>query len=245
MAVVERTPPTTLTLICLTGVATLSLNMFVPSLVNIAADFETDYTLVSFSIAGYLAVTAPLQIVLGPLSDRFGRRPVLLGAVALFTVASIGCLFAQNIWVFLAFRLMQGAIIAGVALSRVVVRDVMEPKDAASRLGYIAMAMAVAPMLGPMVGGAFDEFFGWRSSFLAFALIGAALLALTWFDLGETNKTPSETFASQMRTYPVLLRSRRFWGYATCMAFSTGAFYAFIAGIPLVCLLYTSPSPRD
>lgn len=223
-----------LTLICLTGVATLSLNMFLPSLVNIAADFEADYALVSLSIAGYLAVTAVLQIVIGPLSDRYGRRPVLLGAIAFFFVASLGCLIAQNIWVFLLFRLMQGAIIAGGALSRVVVQDMMPPKEAASKLGYIAMAMAVAPMLGPMVGGVLDEFFGWRSSFLAFALIGAALLVLTWIDLGETNKTQSKTFGRQMGSYPVLLSSKHFWGYAACMAFSVGAFFAFIAGVPLV-----------
>jgi len=234
MSSLVRTPPKILTLICLTGVATLSLNMFLPSLVNIAADFEADYALVSLSIAGYLAVTAVLQIVIGPMSDRYGRRPVILGAIALFSVASLGCLMAQNIWVFLLFRLMQGAIIAGGALSRVVVRDMMPPKQATSMLGYIAMAMAVAPMLGPMVGGALDELFGWRSTFLALVLIGTALFILTWHDLGETNKTPSETFGRQMRAYPVLLRSRKFWGYATCMAFSTGAFFAFIAGAPLV-----------
>lgn len=234
MRALERTPPTIFTLICLTGVATLSLNMFLPSLVNIAADFEVDYTLVSLSIAGYLAMTAVLQIIIGPLSDRYGRRPVLLGAIVLFSLASLGCLLAQNIWVFLLFRLLQGAIIAGGTLSRVVVRDMMPPQQAASLLGYIAMAMAVAPMLGPMVGGALDELFGWRSNFLAFALVGTALLVLTWYDLGETNKSPSETFGRQMRTYPILMRSRHFWGYASCMAFSTGAFFVFIAGVPLI-----------
>ncbi len=230
----ERTPPTILTLICLTGVSTLSLNMFLPSLVNIAADFDASYALVSLSIAGYLAVTAVLQIVLGPLSDRYGRRPVLLVSIALFCGASLGCLLAQDVWTFLLFRLLQGAIIAGGALARVVVRDVMEPKEAASMLGYIAMAMAVAPMLGPMAGGVLDELFGWRSSFVALILIGAALFALTWFDLGETNQNPSETFGRQFRAYPALLRSGQFWGYAACMAFSVGAFFVFIAGVPLV-----------
>ncbi|WP_299394952.1 multidrug effflux MFS transporter [Pelagibius sp.] len=243
MAPADRTPPRMLTLILLTGVSILSLNMFVPSLVNIAADLDADYTLVSLAIAGYLAVTAVLQIVIGPLSDRYGRRPVLLWAIALFALASLGCLMAEDVWVFLFFRLLQAAIVAGGALSRVVVRDMVPPKEAAGMLGTIAMAMAVAPMLGPMVGGALDELFGWRSSFLAFALMGVALFGLTWVDLGETNASPSQTFGAQIRSYPLLLRSGRFWGYAGCMAFSTGAFFAFIAGAPLVATALFQVSP--
>ncbi|PCJ76910.1 MAG: Bcr/CflA family drug resistance efflux transporter [Rhodobacteraceae bacterium] len=227
-------PPRLITLIFLTGLSTLSLNMFLPSLVNIAEDFEADYAIVSLSIAGYLAITAILQIMIGPLSDRFGRRPVLLGALSIFVIASLGCLLAENIWVFLLFRFLQGAIIAGSALSPAIVRDMMPAKQAASILGYIAMAMAIAPMLGPMLGGALDELFGWRSSFLAYIVIGLTVFTLAWRDLGETNKTPSKSFERQMKAYPALLGSQRFWGYALCTAFSTGAFYIFLAGAPLV-----------
>lgn len=227
-------PPRLITLIFLTGISTLSLNMFLPSLVNIADDFEADYAIVSLSIAGYLAITAILQIMIGPLSDRFGRRPVLLAALLIFVLASLGCLLATNIWVFLFFRLMQGAIIAGSALSPAIVRDMMPAKQAASILGYIAMAMAVAPMLGPMLGGALDELFGWRSSFLAYIVIGSVVFTLLWFDLGETNKTPSDSFEQQMKAYPDLLGSHHFWGYALCTTFSTGAFYIFLAAAPLV-----------
>lgn len=228
------TQPRLTTLIFLTGISALSLNMFLPSLVNIAEDLETSYATVSLSIAGYLAVTAILQIVMGPLSDRFGRRPVLLTSLVIFSLASLGCLLSDDIWVFLMFRMIQGAVIAGTALSPAIVRDMMPAKQAASLLGYISMAMAVAPMMGPMLGGALDELFGWRSSFLAFLVIGSALFVLAWKDLGETNKSPSETFGRQLRAYPALLTSQRFWGVALCMAFSTGAFYAFLAGAPLV-----------
>ncbi|MEM7615814.1 MAG: MFS transporter, partial [Pseudomonadota bacterium] len=140
----SRTPPTTFTLICLTGIATLTFNMFLPSLVNIAETFGVSYAVVSISMAGYLAVTAVLQIVIGPLSDRYGRRPVILVAVAIFVAASVGCLLAQDIWVFLICRMVQGTIIASSAVARVIVRD-MHPAGAAVRkLGTIAMAMAVA-----------------------------------------------------------------------------------------------------
>ncbi len=238
-----RTPPTIATLILLTGATTLSLNMFLPSLVNIAAEFEADYALASASIAGYLMMTAVLQVVIGPLSDRYGRRPVMLSAVAIFAVASVGCLLAQDIWTFLAFRMLQGAIITGGALSRAIVRDTREPSEAVGLLGYISMAMAIAPMLGPMVGGVLDQFFGWRSSFMLYAAIGFGLIVLIWVDLGETNTAPSATFSRQFAAWPNLLRSGAFWAYSGCIAFSTGAFFAFIAGVPLVASAFFEMSP--
>ncbi len=238
-----RTPPTIATLIMLTGATTLSLNMFLPSLVNIAAEFEADYALVSTSIAGYLIMTAVLQVIIGPLSDRYGRRPVMLVAVAIFAAASLGCLLAQDIWTFLIFRMAQGAIITGGALARVIVRDTRDPAEAIGLIGYISMAMAIAPMLGPMVGGALDEAFGWRSSFALYTLVGLALIVITWVDLGETNASPSATFAKQFAAWPTLFRSGAFWAYAGCVTFSTGAFFAFIAGVPLVATAVFDVSP--
>ncbi len=227
-------PPRLFTLVLLSALSVLSLNMFLPSLSNIAEAFQADYALVNLSVAGYAGMTAVLQLIMGPLSDRFGRRPVLLVGLAIFILASLGCLLATNIWVFLLFRMLQGAIICGWVLSNAVIRDLVPAQEAASLMGYLAMAWAVAPMLGPMFGGALDELFGWRASFLAFVGFGVAILGLCWVDLGETNKAPSDTFMKQFQTYPELFRSRRFWGYSLCMAFSTGAFYAFLSGIPLV-----------
>ncbi len=227
-------PPRFATLVLLTGLSVLTLNMFLPSLPSIAADLEAVYTLVSLSVSGYLAMTAALQLIIGPLSDRFGRRPVLLACVALFTLASLGCAMATNIWAFLAFRILQGAVIAGYTLSLAVIRDTMSPQRAAGLIGYVSMAMAVAPMIGPMIGGALDELFGWRASFVTLFVLGAVALAACWYDLGETNRSPSDTLMTQIGTYPELVRSKRFWGYALCMTFSTGAFYSFLAGAPLV-----------
>lgn len=226
--------PSMLTLILLSAISILSLNMFAPSLTHIAEDFGADYALVSLSLGGYLAITAVLQIILGPLSDRYGRRPVLLIGVSLFTVASVGCYFAPSIEVFLGFRLLQGAIISGTALSRAVIRDIVPEKEAASKMGYINMAVAIAPMIGPTFGGFLDELFGWRSNFAAYAMMGAGLTFLIWRDLGETNTSKSETFRAQFQTYPELFGSRRFWGYSVCLAFSVAGFYTFTAGAPLV-----------
>jgi Bcr/CflA subfamily drug resistance transporter len=232
-----------MTLVLLTGLALVSVNMFIPSLAHMAADFEVDYSLMSLSVAGYLAMTGVLQIILGPLSDRFGRRPVLLVGLVVFVLASVGCWLAQDFWLFLVFRLLQGAIIAGSALSRAVVRDMLEPRAAASMMGYISSAMAIAPMLGPMLGGVLDEWFGWRANFAAFTLFGVGLLLVCWADLGETNQNKSETFGKQFRSYPELVRSRRFWGYSACSAFSVGSFYAFLAGVPMVAMTVLDLSP--
>ncbi|SHI61430.1 drug resistance transporter, Bcr/CflA subfamily [Ruegeria lacuscaerulensis ITI-1157] len=238
-----QTPPSLVTLVLATGLSVLSLNMFLPSLANMAVDFRADYALVNLSIAAYLAVSAVLQPILGPMSDRFGRRPVLLVCMTVFVAASLGCVLAESIWTFLGFRLMQAAVVGGSVLSAASIRDQFPPNEAASKLGYVAMAMALAPMLGPMLGGTLDMLFGWRAGFVFYTVAGAALLMLLWADMGETNHNRSATFAAQMREYPHLFRARRFWGYALCAAFSIGGFYSFITGAPLVAAAWFDLSP--
>lgn len=235
--------PRVLTLILLAALSTLSLNMFLPSLTNIARDFNADYALASLSIAGYLAITAVMQLVIGPMSDRFGRRPVLLCGLGVFVIGSLGCLLATDIYSFLMFRALQATVISGWVLSMAMIRDTRDEGESASLIGYVAMSMAVAPMLGPMIGGLLDELFGWRANFVLYGLMGSALLLLCWLDLDETNRSPSATFAVQFRAYPELLGSRRFWGFALCAMFSTGAFYVFLAGVPLVAARQFSISP--
>jgi len=237
-------PPKLFTLVLLSGLSVVSLNMFLPSLSNIAAEFQTSYRLLaSVSIAGYAAMTTVLQLLIGPLSDRVGRRPVVLVSLVIFVVASLGCLLALDVWAFLLFRTMQAAIVSGFALSRVIIRDTEPAQKAASLMGYLSIAWAIAPMLAPMLGGAFDQLFGWRANFWAFLGFGAAVLVLCWLDLGETNKNRSETFTKQFKAFPSLFRSRRFWGYSLCMAFSMGALYAFLAAAPLVATTVFQMSP--
>lgn len=218
----------------MSGLSVMSLNMFLPSLANMAESFNTDYALVSISIAGYLGVTATLQLILGPLSDRYGRRPVVLCGIAVFTCASVVCFLSTSIEVFLIFRMLQGSVSAGIALSSPIVRDTTPANEAASKIGYLAMGWAVAPMIAPMLGGVLDEQFGWRSNFMFFTLAGIIVLIICWFDLGETNQQRSSSFSEQFRSYPDLFRSRRFWGYALCATFSVGTFFIFIVGAPLI-----------
>ena len=173
-----QSPPHLGTLILITGVSVMSLTMLVPSMAHIGQDLQADYALVNVALGGYLAVSAVLQLIMGPLSDRFGRRPILLICMLVFAVASLGCALSPSIWSFLAFRLLQGAVVAGPVLAYASIRDLYPPNQAASKLGYVAMTMAVAPMLGPVLGGTLDVLFGWRSGFVLYAALGAGVLAL-------------------------------------------------------------------
>jgi MFS transporter, DHA1 family, multidrug resistance protein len=237
-------PPRLFTLVLLSGLSVVSLNMFLPSLSNIAAEFQAGYGLLaSMSIAGYAGMTTVLQLLIGPFSDRFGRRPVILVSLVIYILGSLGCLLATDVWTFLLFRTIQAAIVSGFALSRVIIRDTESAQKAAGLMGYLSIAWAIAPMLAPMLGGALDLLFGWRANFIAFLVFGAAVLALCWLDLGETNKNPSETFTKQFKSFPSLFRSWLFWGYSLCMAFSMGALYAFLAAAPLVATAVLRMSP--
>jgi DHA1 family bicyclomycin/chloramphenicol resistance-like MFS transporter len=168
------------------------------------------------------------------LSDRFGRRSVLLWGLALFTLASLGCVLAPTVEVFLAFRMAQAVVVVGLVLSRAVVRDIVPQNEAASMIGYVTMGMALVPMIGPAIGGVLEDTLGWHSNFWLLALLGIAIFALVYFDLGETNLRPSASFAAQIRDYPELLTSRRFWGYCLASAFASGAFFAYLGGAPFV-----------
>lgn len=231
----DRTsPPHIITLILIAGISALSMNVFLPSLPNMTAYFNTDYRLMQLSVSVYLAVNAVLQVIVGPISDRFGRRPVVLAGMVVFALASVGCVLATSVEVFLAFRMLQAAVVVGMVLSRAVVRDMVPQDQAASMIGYVTMGMALVPMIGPVFGGFLDEAFGWQANFWLMAVLGVGIWVLTWADLGETATHRSTSFAAQFRQYPELLMARRFWGYCLAAAFGSGAFFAYLGGAPYV-----------
>jgi DHA1 family bicyclomycin/chloramphenicol resistance-like MFS transporter len=230
----RNSPPHIFTLIVLTGLGALTMNIFLPSLPQMTEHFQTDYRVMQLSVALYLAVNAVVQIVIGPISDRFGRRPVLLVGLSVFMVATVGCLLATTIEVFLFFRMLQAVVVVGLVLGRAVVRDMYPADQAASQIGYVTMGMAVVPMIGPAIGGVLDEYFGWQANFWMLLVLGASVLLLIWRDLGETAGSTSTSFAAQFAEYPELLTSRRFWGYCMSAAFASGAFFAYLGGAPFV-----------
>ncbi|MEO1540263.1 MAG: multidrug effflux MFS transporter [Pseudomonadota bacterium] len=241
----RATAPHIVTLVLITGIGALNMNIFLPSLPAIADWYQADYAVVQLTISAYLGVTAILQILVGPLSDRYGRRPVLLGSLMVFLLATIGCLLAPTIEIFLAFRFLQAGIATSIALSRAIVRDMVPPNEAASMLGYVTMGMTLVPMLGPAVGGLLQEIFGWQSTLWVLLAAGGAVLFIVWADLGETNRNRSASFNEQFRAYPELLRSPRFWGYAAAAAFASGAFFAFLGGGSFVASTLLGMDPSE
>ncbi len=239
----RTTPPHLITLIALTSLAALSLTLLLPSLADMAEDFGTDYRLMQLAVTGYLFMNGLLHVVIGPLSDRFGRRPITLCAIILFLLATLGCILAPNAEIFLVFRMSQAVIVTGIVLSRAIVRDMVPQSESASMLGYVTMGMAMLPMFAPALGGFLNEIFGWQSSFILLGAIGIVVFTFVFFDQGETAASKSNSFRQQISEYPELFRSRRFWGYVAVTALSSGSFFAFLGTSPSIGAKYFDLSP--
>jgi DHA1 family bicyclomycin/chloramphenicol resistance-like MFS transporter len=228
------TPPTVFTLILLAGLSALVMNIFLPSLPQMAEYFDTSYATMQLTVPLYLLFSAVIQLFIGPISDNLGRRPVMIGGLVLFMLATLGCIFAPNTTVFLIFRIAQAVIATAMVLSRAVLRDLYTQDQAASKIGYVTMGMALVPMIAPAVGGAIEQVADWHITFwLMFAMAGGVLVLVIW-DMGETAKPSSISILKQFQEYPELLRARRFWGYALAAAFCSGAFFAYLGGAPFV-----------
>lgn len=239
----QRTPPHLLTLTLLTALSALTLNMILPSLPAMSRDLGARESVVALAVSGYMLVSALFQLTLGPVSDRLGRRPVMLAALGLYAMASLGCMLAPDVGTLLACRMVQGVIIAGSVVSSAAIRDQYSVRESAGKLGAIASAMAVAPMLGPLLGGLLDVAFGWRTAFALYAAMGAVLLVVAWLDMGETRQ-PGRA-PPRLRDGGALLASGRFWAHVLCAAFSVGAFFVFVTGVPYVATAVWGLSPAQ
>ena len=230
----RRTPPVLATLVLVAGLSALAMNIFLPSLPGMATWFGVPYGVMQQSVPLYLALSAVLQVVIGPLSDRYGRRRVLMWSLVLFLIATVGTLASPTATLFLICRMAQAVIAAGMVLSRAIVRDITSDAEAASMIGYVTMGMSLVPMIGPVIGGWLDDLFAWQANFALLLILGLAVAALVWADLGETAELREVSILQQLREYPRLLTSPRFWGYTGAAAFSSGCFYAYLGGAPFV-----------
>ncbi|MDQ2634626.1 MAG: multidrug effflux MFS transporter [Pseudomonadota bacterium] len=239
-----RAAPHLVTLVMAAAIGPLAMNIFLPSLPGMARHFDTDYAVMQLAVSLYLAATAVLQLFIGPASDRFGRRPVMLACFGLFLVGTLAAVYAPTVEALLACRLLQAFSSAGMVIARAVVRDTVGTAEAASQIGYITMGMSIVPMVGPMVGGFLDELYGWQSGFWLTLVFGMVAFVVVIVDLGETNRNRSDSLAAQFRAYPELFGSPHFWGYALTATFTSGAFFAFIGGGPYVAsdMLHLTPS---
>ncbi|WP_225028589.1 multidrug effflux MFS transporter [Xinfangfangia pollutisoli] len=230
----RSTPPHLATLILIAGLSALAMSIFLPSLPGMAEWFGVSYATMQQSVPLYLGLSAALQVVIGPLADRYGRRRVLLVSLSVFLLATVGTLLAPDATTFLICRMLQAVVASGMVLSRAIVRDITSDAQAASMIGYVTMGMSLAPMIGPVIGGWLDELAGWQANFALLLLMGGAITLLVWADLGETSPPRGGSILAQIREYPQLLTSPRFWGYALSAAFNSGCFFAYLGGAPFV-----------
>ncbi|WP_161139791.1 multidrug effflux MFS transporter [Propylenella binzhouense] len=232
----RRRPPI-LALVAISSVSPFAINVIVPSMPAIQRHFGAGYGTVQFVLSLFLVAVAAGQMLVGPVSDRFGRRPVLLAGFVLFTVSSAAAAAAPTIGVLIALRIVQGVGgCVGITLGRAIVRDLFDRRQAASMLGYVTMGLAMAPMVAPFCGGILQEFIGWQAVFLFMAAFGLACLAITWAYIGETNlaRTPHLSFSTMARDFRLLLSERPFRLYTASTGLTAGAFFAFLGGAPFV-----------
>ena len=240
----RETQPSMLTLVLLASISALAMNSFLPSLPNMAEHFGSSTALMGLSVGVYLGTSAIFQILVGPLSDRIGRRTVSLWALIIFSVVSISCVYAPNTFVFMFFRALQAIAACTFVVARAVVRDTTETQASGSKIAYISMGTAICPMFGPALGGLLDGWFGWEANFWFIGGLGFFILLIAYFDLGETVPESTQGFRQQFSEYPELLLSRRFWGYCLASAFGAGAFFAYLGGGPFVGSIVYNLSPE-
>jgi DHA1 family bicyclomycin/chloramphenicol resistance-like MFS transporter len=233
----------------LVAMGPISTDLYLPSLPGIAADLGASEALVQLTLGLFIAGFGVMMLACGPIADRFGRRPALLGGMAIYLVASIACALSPNIWFLLGARFVQAVgACAGPVVARAIVRDLYEPREAGRILGYMASAMALAPLIGPFIGGWLEIAAGWRASFWFLTGYGALLLIALWRRLPETRPAASTGAAATSRllgNYAEILQNRTFVGFMLCTALTFGALFTWISNSAFVVIDHFGVAPQN
>lgn len=224
-------------LVALTALGPMSMQIFLPALPAIRNEFAITGAAAQATLSVSMLAIAFSTLVYGPLSDRFGRRPIVIFGLVVYLVGSAICAAAPDIWTLVIGRALQGAGGAsGMVLARAIVRDVYSRERSAAVIAYLTTAMAVAPMTAPAIGGLLTEFVSWRANFGFIGLVGLAIGILVLVRLTETHteRDTETSFGEMIAGFARLLAQPIFCGYALNAAFSLSVFFAFIAGAPYV-----------
>jgi DHA1 family bicyclomycin/chloramphenicol resistance-like MFS transporter len=224
-----------LLLVAMTACGTLGMHIIIPALPATARALGMSIGTSQLTITLYLIGLAIGQLLYGPVSDRFGRRPVLLAGLSLFTAASLVTSLAPNAAILIGARIVQSlGGCAGLVLGRAAVRDGASADKAAGQLALLTLVMAMVPAIAPAIGGYLTAYVHWRASYVLLAGFGASTLAACALLMPETLSAPAAGRRSMVTAYVRLLRSRRFLGYAVGGACSTTAFYGFMSASPFI-----------
>ncbi len=236
-------------LVVITMAAHLAMNIILPSLPAIQRTFATDYATVQLTLTLFLVGIAVAQLVYGPLSDRFGRRPVVLAGLGILVVGTLLCLVATTIEVMIVGRLVQAVGgCAGMVIGRAMVRDMHDTNRAAQMIAYLTMAAVVSPTLAPLAGGIIEEMHSWRASFLLILILSIAFLVFAFAGAHETlpaARRHDVRFSHLFKSFWVLLRNPVFVSYGCQVSFSTSAYFAFLGGSPFVAINLMGGTPTE
>lgn len=234
-----------LLLVAMTGVAPISLYMLVPALPMLASTFGRDISIAQMTVSLYMVGIACSQIIMGPLSDRFGRRPVLLAGLSLMVVASAACIFAETLPQLIAARFLQalgGA--TGMVVSRAIIRDLYSRERISAMISLVIAVMMIAQMLSPLTGGLLETAFGWRSIFYVITAASLVIAVAIAVSLPETRRGRTEAggFRGDVGS---LLKSRAFIGYLLCQVLASQIIFAFAGGGPYIVVLQMGRSSAE
>jgi DHA1 family bicyclomycin/chloramphenicol resistance-like MFS transporter len=225
-----------------------ALNVFIPSLPRLADTFGASYGTAQLAFTLFLVGVAAGQLVYGPFSDRYGRRPVLLIGLSLGVAGSLACLFALTMEALLVGRFLQAfGSCAGMVLARAIVRDVNTRDTAASALAYVTMGMSLMPMVAPSIGGLLDEHFGWQASFVVILVFVAGVAGAAFLRCPETNhyRLAAVDVGHLVRGWTSLARSPAYLGYTLAMTFNTVSFFCFLVAAPYLTISVLNRPPSE
>lgn len=225
-----------LLLMAMTAIGPATLNIVVPALPGMVTRLATDTGTVQLTLSLYLLSLAAAQLLLGPLSDRFGRRPVVLAGLALSTAASLAAIATSSIGALIAVRIVQAiGASTGIVIARAMIRDLFERERAAAMIGLVTTGIVIAPMVAPMIGGILDTAFGWEAIFLFLAALSAVVLTWAVLVLPETRPASmAHTPGMLWQDTRSLLGNTKFYGYVLCGALGSAPFFTFLGGGPHV-----------
>src|ERR1700737_1633485 len=223
-----------LLLVAMTGVAPISLYMLVPALPVLATTFGRDISIAQMTVSLYMVGIACSQIIMGPLSDRFGRRPVLLAGLGLMVAASAACIFAETLPQLIAARFLQalgGA--TGMVVSRAIIRDLYSRERIGAMISLVIAVMMIAQMLSPLTGGLLETAFGWRAIFYVITAASLVVAVAIASALPETRRDRVEGggFRGDVGS---LFTSRAFIGYVLCQVLASQIIFTFAGPGPYV-----------